>query len=297
MITPPFLSKNKTIGIISTARKINKQELEPAILFFKKHNFNILLGENIYKSKNQFAGNDNERLTDLQKMFDDAKINVIICARGGYGSIRIIDKINLKKFKKNPKWLIGFSDITVLHNYLNFNKTKSIHGPMPVGFNKTSKQSLNQLMSILNGEKIKYKLKSNKHNIRGKGTGRLIGGNLSIIYSMLSDKYNLNTKNKILFIEDVDEYLYHIDRMMISLKRAGKLQSIKGLIVGKMKSIHDNKINFGKNYIEIIKEHVAKYSYPVCFNFPSGHIKNNNPLILGNKVMLNINQQTTLEFI
>ena len=263
MITPPFLSKNKTIGIISTARKINKKELEPAILFFKENNFNIILGKNIYKSKNQFAGNDNQRLTDLQEMFDDKKIHVIICARGGYGSIRIINKLNLKKFNKNPKWLIGFSDITVLHNYLNFNKTKSIHGPMPINFNKTSKKSLNKLISILNGEKIKNKLKSNKHNIHGKAKGILIGGNLSIIYSMLSDKYKLNTKNKILFIEDVDEYLYHIDRMMISLKRSGQLQSIKGLIVGKMKSINDNKINFGKNYIEIIKEHVENYNYPV----------------------------------
>ena len=297
MITPPFLSKNKTIGIISTARKINKKELDPAILFFKKHNFNIVLGKNIYKSKNQFAGNDNERLTDLQEMFDDEKINVIICARGGYGSIRIINKINFKKFQKNHKWIIGFSDITVLHNYLNFNNTKSIHGPMPINFNKNSKKSLNKLISILNGEKIKYKLKSNKNNIHGKVTGMLIGGNLSIIYSMLSDKYNLKTKNKILFIEDIDEYLYHIDRMMISLKRAGKLQSIKGLIVGKMKNINDNKINFGKNYKEIIKEHVENYNYPVCFDFPSGHIKNNNPLILGNKVTLNINNQTTLEFI
>ena len=297
MITPPFLNKKKTIGIISTARKISKEELSPSIAFFKKNNFKVILGKNIYKKSNQFAGTDQERKEDFQDMMNNPEVNVIMCARGGYGTIKIIDKLNFDKIKKQAKWIIGFSDITVIHNCLNYYKVKSIHGPMCINFKKHSKKSLKNLISILKGENIKYELKSNKNNKHGEGKGVLVGGNLSIIYSMLNDKYSLNTKNKILFIEEVDEYLYHIDRMLTALKRAGKLQFIKGLIVGKMTKIHDNKIKFGKNYIDIIKEHTKEYKYPVCFDFPGGHLNNNNPLIFGNKISLKVNLKTKIEFI
>ncbi len=299
MISPKYLTQGDKIAIISTARKITKEEVAPAIKKFNDWGLNVVLGKNIFNSYNQFAGTDDERLSDLQQMLNDNSIKAIMCSRGGYGTARIIDKINFDEFIKNPKWLVGYSDITVLHSKINMLNIESIHATMPINFPKSNEdtESIISLKKALFGEQIKQEIKSHKFNKTGSAKGTLIGGNLSILYSLRGTSLDLDTDNKILFIEDLDEYLYHIDRMMQNLKLGNKLENLKGLIVGGMCDMNDNTTPFGKNAYEIINEAVAEYDYPVCYNFPAGHIKQNLALILGRKIEIEINNlQTTVEF-
>ena len=299
MISPKHLTQGDKIAIVSTARKISKEEIAPAIKKFTDWGLNVVLGENIFNSYNQFAGTDDERLSDLQQMLDDDSIKAIMCSRGGYGTARIIDKFNFDRFKENPKWIVGYSDITVLHSKINKLNIESIHATMPINFPQSNEdnESIICLKKALFGKQIKHKINSHKFNKTGSAKGTVIGGNLSILYSLRGTNLDLDTDNKILFIEDLDEYLYHIDRMMQNLKLGNKLKNLKGLIVGGMCDMNDNTIPFGKDAYEIINEAVAEYDYPVCYNFPAGHIKQNFALILGRKINLEINNlQTTVEF-
>ena len=254
----------------------------------------VILGKYICSEHAQFAGTDEQRAEDFQSMLDNKNIKAIICARGGYGTIRIIDKLDFSNFLKNPKWIVGYSDITVLHAYINnLLKIKTIHSLMPISFPKKDKtdKSLNSLKKILFGSLPEYEMLNNMMNRTGNAKGILIGGNLSIIQSISGTKFDYNTKGKILFIEDVNEYLYKIDRILKNLEINEKLNNIEGLIVGQFTKMKDNKIPFGMNTYEIIYEKVKKYKYPVVFGFNAGHNKPNLSLILGSEVALHENQE------
>lgn len=297
MIRPEYLNEKDTVAIVSTARKITLEEIKPAIQLLENWGLNVVVGTTLDLAENQFAGSDKDRTSDFQKMLDNPKIKAIWCARGGYGTVRIIDALDFTKFKQHPKWIIGYSDITVLHNHLHNLGIESLHSTMPLDVAKNTKPALDSLKKSLFGASLSYKISSTKENRTGAATGELIGGNLSILYSLLGSKSTLNTDGKILFIEDLDEYLYHIDRMIINLKRNGYFTNLKGLIVGSMFDMHDNAIPFGKNAKEIILDGISEYNFPVVFDFSAGHLKNNNALILGRKVALKVEKDsTTLSF-
>jgi muramoyltetrapeptide carboxypeptidase len=288
MIIPTYLKKGDKIGIVATARKISEAELEPALKIIEENGLVPVLGKYLFHSYHQFSGTDAERCADLQAMLDDKSIKAIFVARGGYGTVRIIDKIDFSNFKKNPKWIVGYSDITVLHAHINkVLGISTLHATMPINFLQDA-YATETLFKALFGEKLHYEFAAHKLNRKGKVEGELVGGNLSILYALSGSISDINTNNKILFIEDLDEYLYHIDRMMVNLKRSGKLSNLKALIVGGMSDMKDNLIPFGKTAEEIIAEHVEEYSYPVCFGFPAGHIKNNYALKMGAIAKLNI---------
>jgi muramoyltetrapeptide carboxypeptidase len=294
MITPPFLSPGDTIAIVATARKISKVELEPALQLLNDWGVKVYLGKTIGAAANQFAGNDLLRAEDFQEALDNSEIKAIWCARGGYGSVRMIDSLDFSAFKKNPKWIIGYSDITVLHSHVHNFGIATLHAQMPLEIEKKTQATRTSIKSILFGEQHKIEYNSeNLLNRTGNVKGQLIGGNLSLLYSLIGSASHIDTNGKILFIEDLDEYLYHIDRMLQNLKRSGMLKGLKGMIVGGMSDMNDNTIPFGKTATEIIKETVSEYNFPLCFDFPAGHVLDNQALILGREVELNITHKTT----
>lgn len=296
MTIPTSLSSGDKVGIVATARKVSIEESNPAIYILDSWGFKPIIGKTIGKAENQFAGNDLDRIQDLQQMLDDPDIKAIICARGGYGTVRIIDQLDFNNFIKHPKWICGFSDVTVLHSHINMNfNTATIHSPMC--FNFPNAIELNTLKKALFGEELSYHIPPRSLNKKGNAEGELTGGNLSILYSLIGSQSDINTEGKILFIEDLDEYLYHIDRMMMNLKRSGKLHNLKGLIVGGMTDMKDNQVPFGKTAEEIILDAVKEYNYPVCFGFPAGHMENNSALIMGGMVSMEVNDVVNISFI
>jgi muramoyltetrapeptide carboxypeptidase len=290
-----LLQKGDKIRIIAPARRITLEELDYSVQFLRQQGYIVDFGKNIFEKHHQFAGTDSQRTSDFQEALDDDTVKVIWCARGGYGSLRIIDKIDFSKFKKNPKWICGYSDITVFHAFINNVMNQiSVHATMPVNVQGSEKElySLNTMLSVLQTGKTDYTILSpHPLNRTGAVNGKLCGGNLSILYAINGSFSDINTDGKILFIEDLDEYLYHIDRIMMCLKRAGKLANLSGLIVGGMNDMHDNAVPFGKMVEEIVYEHVAAYNYPVCFGFPAGHIAENRALILGGETCLEVNEK------
>ena len=286
MIRPKYLKKGDTIAIVSTARKVTKSELNASILLLAKWGLKVIYGASIGAEHNQFAGDDFLRATDFQAMIDNRMVKAIWCARGGYGTVRIIDKLNFNKFKKTPKWIIGYSDVTVLHSHIHELGIETMHAQMPVAIETKSESCIQSLKNALFGENIIIKFPSEKINVIGKAKGLLVGGNLSILYSLIGSSSGLTTDGKILFIEDLDEYLYHIDRMLQNLKRNGFFKKLRGLIVGGMTQMHDNKIPYGKTAEEIILDTCCDYNFPIVFNFPAGHIKNNTALYLGRDIEL-----------
>jgi muramoyltetrapeptide carboxypeptidase len=289
MIIPPYLKKGDDVILIATARKISSEELDPAITIIKSYGLNVILGEHIFEIDNQFAGTDLERKTDLQWALNHKTAKAIIIARGGYGSVRLVENLDFSEMKKNPKWLVGYSDVTVLHNALHNEGLATLHATMPLNFTKNeeaTKCMFNALFGNLNETKINENLSLNKDGIVN---AEIVGGNLSLIYSLSGTPFDLNTDGKILFLEDLDEYLYHIDRMMMQLKLSGKLKNLAGLIVGGMSDMKDNQIPFGKTAEEIIFNAIKDYDYPVCFNFPAGHIDRNLALYFGKEASLIVN--------
>jgi muramoyltetrapeptide carboxypeptidase len=259
----------------------------------------VVLGTCIFGSENQFAGSDSQRQADFQQMLDDPSVCAIICARGGYGTVRIIDKLDFTGFFKNPKWMVGYSDITVLHSHIHKHfAIETLHSVMPVNIKEAdfTNDSVESLRKALFGEKLFYSKPITFHFKTGLSEGVLTGGNLSILYSLMGTPSEVDTRGKILFLEDVDEYLYHIDRMMMALKRAGKLSNLNGLIVGGMDRMNDNEVPFGKTACEIIAETVAEYNYPVCYDFPAGHGDMNLAMIFGRNVKYEVTQTVKLEF-
>jgi len=284
MYLPPFLQPGDSVAIVATARKISIEELLPAVDLLEKAGFKVIIGGSIGLVNHQLAGSDAERAADFQAQLNDATVKAIFCARGGYGTVRIVDLINWRVFHDQPKWIIGFSDITVLHSHLNkYYRIPTIHGEMPFNFGKSGKDplSVTALLDVLQGRNIHYPVKPHPLNRPGKMEGRLVGGNLSVLYSLMGSVSALDTRGKILFLEDLDEYLYHIDRMLMCLKRAGMLSGLKGLVVGGMTQMNDNAIAFGRSAEQIIRDAVEEYNYPVQFGFPAGHTDLNLPLLMG----------------
>ncbi|MCK9616549.1 MAG: LD-carboxypeptidase [Lentimicrobiaceae bacterium] len=291
MRTPPILKKGDTVAIAATARKINPEEWQNAVNLLSSWELEVVFSENIAKSDHQFAGNDKERRIGFQQLIDDDNIKAIICARGGYGTVRIIDDLDFSHFSQNPKWIVGYSDITVLHSHIHRHfAIETLHSCMPYDFSAAnpSPETIESCRSVLFGQPLNYELQVHPLSRIGACEGILCGGNLSILYSLTGTASDIDTTNKILFLEDVDEYLYHIDRMMLSLKRSGKLNCLKGLIIGSFSKMNDNAVPFGKNAEEIIVEAVSEYNYPVLFGFPAGHCNDNRALVLGRNVKFDI---------
>lgn len=296
MITPPPLQPGLKIRIVSPAGKIAREHVMPAVDWLEKQGFPVQLGRHVFAEHFQFAGTDEQRLEDLQEALDDPECGAIICSRGGYGTVRIIDKLNFNSFLEYPKWLVGFSDITILHNCLNNYEIPTIHGAMPRYFfemNGEPSANLTSLMKLLLGENANYRVPHNEFNRTGTAKAELVGGNLSIISSLHGTFYDLDTDGKILFLEDIDEFLYHADRMFHQLKLSGKLDNLAGLILGDFTDMKDNESPFGKTVHEIIDEAVCDYSYPVCYEFPGGHDKLNLALIFGKEWELKVNETGT----
>ena len=257
---------------------------------------NVIIGENVFKDDGHFAGTDLERTFDFQNALDNKSVKAIWCARGGYGAMRMIDNLNFKKYNLNPKWIIGYSDITVIHSSLHVQKSESIHGLMCKSLDDLDiykDESVKLLKETLFGESLSYHIKGNDYNIEGIAKGQLVGGNLSLLNSLLGSKSSIDTKGKILFIEDLGEYLYHIDRMLYSLKRAGYFDNLNGLIVGDFTDLRKNTTPFGRNLNELIIEIVDEYKIPVVFGFPAGHGQKNYPMILGREIEINTTKENT----
>jgi muramoyltetrapeptide carboxypeptidase len=283
--TPPYLERGNVIGIVCPSGFMPVEKVSECIRVLNEEwGFQTKAGKTIGSEYNYFSGTDEERLSDFQQMLDDDMVKAILCARGGYGLSRIIDRINFKKFKKNPKWIIGYSDVTILHSHLYSNYyISSIHAPMAAAFNDAGyiNRYVQSLRSALEGKKIRYVCEPHDFNNKGEAIGELIGGNLSLLAHLVGTDSDLKTRGRILFLEDVGEYLYNIDRMMYQLKRAGKLSKLAGLIVGGFTDNKDTERPFGQTAYEIIHDAVKDYDYPVCFGFPVSHGKENYALKIG----------------
>ena len=294
-IKPENLKIGDTISIIapSGVLKDYEQYMEKSISLMESWGLNVVLGSTIYETYGHFSSTDINREKDFQKAIDDNKIKAIWCARGGYGAMRIIDNINYDNLSKNPKWVIGYSDITAIHNDIHNLGVESLHGVMCKSLEDISvdDDSISKLKDILFEEgELKYIIERNEYNIIGEASGKLVGGNLTLLQSLLQSKSSIDTTNKIIFIEDVGEYLYHIDRMLHSLKRADYFSKCSGLIVGDFTDIKKNETKFGKNLHEIINEIVEEYNIPVMYGFPAGHGEKNLPLIFGRNVQIIVSE-------
>lgn len=291
MIVPPFLKKGALVGLVSPAGKIPEPEIKRAEDFLDAHGFRHLRGTHVADSWHQFASRDEHRASDFMDMLQNDEVEAIWCSRGGYGTIRLLDLLDFSPLVAKPKWLIGYSDITVFHSVLqNVLGVMSVHGPMVRSLKEGSfdETGMNRLWQLLQGDVPRYTIAPHVLNRSGKARGTLIGGNLSLISSLVGSPYDFDTKGKILFIEDVSEYLYHLDRMLYGLKISGKLEGLAGLVVGQMTDMQDNDTPFGRTAYEIIADVVKDYSFPVLFDFPAGHARQNEPLVMGARVTLSI---------
>ncbi|MGB1204338.1 MAG: S66 peptidase family protein [Chitinophagales bacterium] len=299
MRVPSYLQKGDSVGIVCTARHLQASEITSAIQLLESWGLRVVLGKTLGLKHHQFAGTDMERAADFQEMLDNKEIKAIICGRGGYGTVRMIDKIDFSKFEQHPKWIVGFSDITVLHSHIHTNcGVATLHASMPIVFETNTERAIESLRKALFGENLTYETAIHTMNRVGEGRGEIIGGNLSLIYSLIGSNSDIDTKGKILMLEDLDEYLYHIDRMMMNLKRSGKLENLAGLLVGGMSDMNDNTTPFGKTAYEIIAEHTQEYEYPISFGFPVGHWPNNHAIYLGQKARLKVQKdKACMEYI
>ena len=298
MILPDFLKKGDKVGVLSTARKIDKRDIEPALGQLESWGLQLILGQTIDLECNQFAGSDEDRIQDFQNMLDNPEIKMIWCARGGYGTVRIIDALDFTNFRKQPKWIAGYSDVTILHSHLHTLGYATLHAPLVMDYMNTTKEAYQSFQDMIFGKYSECKIAASKENRIGEASGQLIGGNLSILYSLSGSVSVMNTKGKILCIEDLDEYVYHIDRMLQSLKRSGIFEGLSGLIVGGMTKMHDNTIPFGNGAKQIILNAVRDYDFPVVFDFPFGHIEDNRTLLFGAKAVLKASStEVTLKYV
>ena len=297
---PPYLQKGDTIGLVCPAGFMPVERVSECIRVINEDwGFTTKVGNTVGKQYHYFAGTDEERIEDFQQMLDDDNVKAILCARGGYGLSRIIDRIDFKKFKTKPKWIIGFSDITVLHSHLyrNYN-ISTLHAPMANAFNGDGYKGefVQSLRHALEGKKIKYQVQAHEFNRKGEAIGELVGGNLALLAHLVGTDSDLKTRGRILFIEDTGEYLYNIDRMLYQLKRSGKLDKLAGLIVGGFTDMKDTERPFGQTVHEIIRDLIAEYDFPVCFDFPVSHGEKNYALKVGVGYKLKVGKnKVTLE--
>ncbi len=297
MIRPLSLQTGDTVGIVAPARKITPEEINGFFALMKTWGFRIKTGNHLFDEYHQFAGEDRIRMADVQKMLDDPEVKTVFFARGGYGTVRIASQLDFSPFRRNPKWLVGFSDLTVMHSLVNnLVGVETLHAEMPVNYTgeEERKESLESIRQVLTGENPIYRIPAHLFNIPGRTTGILTGGNLSVLFSLRGTPLDIQPEGKILFIEDLDEYLYHIDRMMMNLEVGGILRKVKGIVVGYMNDMHDNEVPFGKDAYGIINERVKRLGIPVCFGFPAGHQKKNLALAMGAEVELEVKEDEVI---
>lgn len=298
LLQAPHLKKGDTVAIIATAYAISYEQIEAGVKVLENWGLNVKVGTSIGLSSGIYAGSDQDRTKDLQKALDDPSIQAIIFARGGYGTVRIIDALDFTKFMSKPKWICGYSDITVLHTHINnVLAIQTLHSTMLSKFSTCSSEALDSLRKALFGEALQYEFAAHPLNQGGRVESIIQGGNLSILYSLTGTKTTFSNHYKMLFLEDLDEYLYHIDRMMMNLKRAGKLTNLDALLIGGFSDMKDNDPPYGKTAEEIILEYIDRPELPVCFGVPCGHIDDNRTLIFGKKCTLEIGKdQVKLNF-
>ena len=289
---PPYLQKGDTIGIVAPSGFMPIEKMQTCIETLDAWGYTVDMGGTTHsQSHTYFSGTDEERRNDLQQMLDNREVKAILCARGGYGLSRIIDDLDFRKFKKHPKWIIGFSDVTVLHAHL-FSKYKiaSLHAPMAAAFNDGEGENvyIESIKNALEGVPAHYSCAQHVFNKTGEAKGELVGGNLALLVHLIGSASNINTKNKILFIEDVGEYIYNVDRMLVQLKRSGKFDKLAGLIIGGFTEMKDTERPYGKTTLAVINEHVKDFKFPVCFNFPVSHDTENYALKIGVKYSLEV---------
>lgn len=289
-----YLKQGSKVAIAAPARCVTPEEMAFAIHWLKEQGFVPVYDDRLFAVHHIFAGDDDFRASVFQEYLDNEEIEAIWLARGGYGSIRIIDKLDFTKFLQHPKWIAGFSDSTVIHGKLQRLGVPSLHSPMPFYFANKTEEAKQSLFNALTGKCLHYEFPANLLNRLGKMEGEIVGGNLSVLMGMNGSDIFPETDGKILFIEEVDEYIYHIDRMMRGLKRAGKFAHLKGLIVGGLTQIKDNTHPFGQTAEEVIAEAVSEYDYPVCFGFPAGHFDDNRVLVFGQKSRIEITKSQSV---
>jgi muramoyltetrapeptide carboxypeptidase len=286
-ISPAYLKPGDLVVIVATARKISREEVESAAEILRSWEFRVEYAPNLFGEHHQYSGTDEQRTSDLQWALDHPEAGAILVARGGYGSLRIVDQVLFGKFIGRPKWVCGYSDVTVLHSHLHRLGYRSLHCTMVNHFMRHREATLSVKQALL-GEDLTYELPAHSFNRAGHAEGELVGGNLSVLYALCGSVSAMNLNNRILFIEDIDEYYYHIDRMMMQLKRSGKLERIAGLVVGGMTEMRDNPVPFGKKAMEIIADAVSEYDYPVAFNFPAGHQDVNIAFVHGKRMKMDV---------
>jgi len=290
----PYLQKGDTVGILSTARFISLEAIQPAINLLARWGLKVRVGKTIGMRQDQMAGSDAEKVADLQSMLDDPEVAAIWCAKGGYGTARLLDNLDFSSFTKNPKWICGFSDITALHMHLQMIlRIASIHSIMPSTLATASAESISSLKDALFGDALSYECEGHPLNNTGTVEAPIVGGNLSLIYSQQGNSNALRSAKCILFLEDLDEYLYHIDRMIVNLKRSGTFGDLAGLLIGGMNDMNDNPIPFGQSAEEIIAEHTSNFAFPIAYGFPAGHSNINNTLKLGVSAKLDVSKKHT----
>ena len=292
MNVPQPLAAGDLIYITAPAKAIEKEHVDFAVAFFENADFRVLVSKNCLGQHHYFSGTDEERLEDLQYGIDHPEVKAIVCARGGYGCVRIVDRIQWASMLREPKWMVGFSDVTVFHQHLQRFNLPSIHGSMVLNFKDNSHEALNTLLMALKGESFSVAATSN-FNKSGSAEGTIVGGNLSIVYSLIGTNNQPDYSDKILFVEDLAEHLYHIDRMFYALNKSGILDKIRGLVVGGMTELEDTATPFGMSVEEIILAHFQYRNIPIAFGFPAGHLNDNRALILGKKVRFNVEGTTS----
>ena len=290
MVKPPLLKKGDRVAIVAPARKVNTVQIQDALEIIRHHGLEVVLSQHLFSGFHSYlAGSDHERLSDLQSCLDDPTVKAIICARGGYGSTRIVDELDLTKFALKPKWLVGFSDVTAIHLKLIKSEIMSIHGTMPILFSRPdSGDSITSLMTVLLEGNFSLAARASNFNRPGMAQGKLVGGNLSLVADSLGTSTEIETENCILLLEEIDEYFYRIDRMMTQLKRAGKLKNLKGLAIGHMTEIKESELPYGECIEKIILDKVKEYNYPVAFGIPSGHENPNLAWIHGSSTSFSV---------
>ncbi|MCF7559691.1 LD-carboxypeptidase [Sabulilitoribacter multivorans] len=302
LIQPPYLKIGDTVAIVAPSGilKNRTKEIDQAKDLLKSWGLNVVVGKHVFSKANHFAGTDDERCEDFQNALNDPTVSAIWCARGGYGTVRILDKLDFSIFKKKPKWVIGYSDITALHNQIHNVGVESIHAMMCTSLQddlSSIAETVSTFKDAIFGKSLSYTLKGSKHNKTGQASGELVGGNLTMLHTMLGSKTSIDVSGKILFIEEIGEYKYHIDRMLQSLKRAGYFDDCKGLIVGDMSKLRKNTTLWGTSVEQLILDALADFDFPIAFNMPAGHEKDNRAMILGRTIQLTVgSEQSTVIF-
>ena len=293
LVQPPYLQSGDSVAIVAPSGilKHKESELNMAKALLESWGLKVKIGTHVFSKANHFAGTDSQRAFDLQSQLDNPNIKAIWSARGGYGAVRVLDKLDFSKFRLNPKWLIGYSDITALHNQIHNVGVESLHAMMCTSMSEDMSQyaeTVDTFKKALFGESLSYKIESNEKNRLGQASGQLVGGNLTLLHTMLGSNSTIDTSGKIIFFEEIGEYKYHIDRMLQSLKRAGYFDNCKGLIVGDMSNIKKNTTEWGTSIEQLILDALSAYNFPILFDFPAGHEDDNRALILGRNVKIDV---------